>query len=1017
MKLTRIALDNKPFTVMMLALLILYGVFGFLQMPRSEDPFIKPPFSSVTVVLPGGTPEDMETLVLDPLDDLVRDIEEVKHTNGTALDGVASLWIEFEPGHDRDELISEVEDKLAEAQRSFPDGVVRADVMAPSTQSVRFIQIALVSDRPLRDLQRYAEGLENRLQRLPDLQEIEQNGERGEEVRVAVNPERLAELQIPLTRVIDAVQSAGMNIPGGSVQSGDKKFNVLTSGDFESLKQIEHVVVAGSAVSPVYLKEVADVEYAYADRQHLMRINGADAVVVTARMKPGRNIFTVMEQVNAEVKEFDASLPSDIQLQWVFKQSDAVEYRLNDFYINLGQGIVLVGLIMTLALGFRPSVIVMLAIPLSFTIAIGFIDLAGYAIQQMTIAAMIIALGLLVDNGIVVTENINRFLIRGIDRPTAAREGTAQVGSAVSAATLTTMLAFVPMAMMADVSGDFIRSMPISVMLILASSLLVALTFSPMAASKIMRPVPMDKQPYLTRRLYGFVQGPYLRALKFGLRHRWLVLGIATLALFGAIALFPLVGVSFFPKAEKPIFVVDVELPKGSSLDATDRALSWTEEQILSVDEVELVSANLGRGQPSFYYNMVPGAEKSNFGQLFVRTRSDIRGEKLGPVLESLRERLRSYPGARFKVIELEQGPHAGDPIAVRIYGENKDQLEAISHKVEDAMASVPGAVNVDNPYATRATNVRVEIDRDKAAMFGIPLHEIDRIVRTALAGWEAADYRDDRGEEYPVMVRLPSGENARMQDFMRIYLPTASGAQVPLQEVAEIRLESGHSLVQRRDGRRMVSITAATSGRPTAEVEAYMQAAVDQLDIPEGIDVEFGGESEARGESFSSMYSATSIAIVGIYAVLVLMFRSNRQPLIIFAALPQAFIGSILALFITGNTFSFTAFVGLTSLVGIVVNNSILLVDMTNQNRRSGLERREAVLEAGTSRFVPIVLTTLTTIFGLLPLTLRGGTLWGPMGWVIIGGLLTSTFLTLIVVPILYELFSKKEWDVSATA
>ncbi len=1008
MKLTKLALDNRPFTLMVLILLLLFGLTQFARMPRSEDPFIKVPFAHVSIVLPGASPEDMENLVLDPLDELVRGIEEVKHTDGTALDGVASLLVEFEPGHDRDELVSEVEDKLTEAQRSFPEGVVRAEVVAQSTLSVYFLQLALISDRPLRDMQRYAEDLETQLERIPDISKTDIFGNRAEEIRVAVNSDKLAELKIPLTRIVDAIQSAGANIPGGSVQVGDKKMNVLTTGDFESLKQIEQVVVAGSMDSPVYLKEVADVRYDYEDRMHMVRVQGKDALLIAVQMKEGRNIFQAMRRVHKVVDKFETDLPPDIQLEWVFDQSQGVRHRLNDFYINLAQGIFLVGLVMTLALGLRPSIIVMTAIPLSFTIAIGFVASFGFAIQQMTIAAMIIALGLLVDNGIVVTENINSFLIRGKSRSIAAREGASQVGGAVTAATVTTMLAFVPIAMMADVSGDFIRSMPVSVMLILAASLLVALTFSPMAATRLMRPMPMEKQPFLTRKLYTLVGGPYLRLLKRSLNHRWLVLGFATLALIGSIALFPFVGVSFFPKADKPMFIVNVELPKGSSLDATDRAIRFAEQTLLQHDEVDIVSANVGRGQPRFFYNVIARNERSHFGQILVTTHQNIFGQELTPVVNSLRSELAEYPSARIDVVEIEQGPHVGSPIEVRVYSDDKDLLEEVSHTIEDAIVDVPGTVNVDNPYATNATNVRVKINRDKAALLGVPLHQIDKIVRTAVAGWKAAEYRDARGEEYPVMVRLPAGEQAGMDDFMNIYIPTASGEQTPLNEIANIKLESGHSLVQRRDGQRMVSIGCQTTGRSTAAVEKDVQAALLGLDLPDGITLEFGGESESRGDSFSSMYSATIIAMVGIYAVLVLMFRSYRQPLVIYAALPLAFIGSILALFITGNTFSFTAFVGLTSLVGIVVNNSILLVDMTNQNRKAGLERREAILQAGTSRFVPIVLTTLTTIFGLLPLTLRGSALWGPMGWVIIGGLLTSTVLTLVVVPILYELISK---------
>ncbi len=1010
MKLTNLVLENRQFTGVAIVLLLIFGVTGFMAMPRSEDPFMRPPFVNVYVIVPGASPEDLENLVLDPLDDLVREVDDVKHTTGTVREGVVFLNVEFNAGADQQEKETEIEDKLVEAQQEFPEGVLRAEVDAWSSFHVYFVQLALLSEnRPMRDLDRYAERLETILNTYVSMEDVEIFGLRDQEVRVSVNPEKLAAYGIPLSQVINAIQSAGVNIPGGTVNSGDRSLTVLTSGDFESIDEIRRVVVAGSAVSPVYLGEVADVHFDYADRTHLMRVNGTPGVVIGARQKPGYNVLSVIDQLNEDLEQFKAELPPDIQLQWVFDQSHSVHERITNFFRNLLQGIVLVGLVMVLALGWRPALVVMVAIPLSFTIAMGFIDMAGYAIQQMTIAAMVISLGLLVDNGIVVTENINTHLVKGASRMKAARIGTSQVGWAVTASTVTTVLAFVPMAMMKDTSGDFIRSMPISVMLILAASLLVALTVSPMISMKVMRPITFDKQPVLVRKLYDFVNGPYRRALVWGLRHRTLVILISTLSLFGSFALFPLVGVSFFPKAEKRVFLVDISLPRGSSLDATDRALTWVEQQLLQEDQIKLVSANLGRGQPSIYYNVPIGAEATHYGQIYVETKS-LLGSDLTMYLDSLRTVFAQYPGAKIELAELEQGPGSGSPIEVRFYAENNEVLADAASRLEDHLRTIPGVVNVNNPSADRAVNLQVEINRDKAALLGTPLHEIDRAVRTAIAGWEASSYRDADGTDYPVMVRLPSGENATPDDFLRIYIPTASGKQVQLAEVAQLQLDSGHGLIQRRDGRRMATVGASTSGRPTAEVEAEVREWLENTSFGPGVNYDFGGEQEARGESFTSMYQATSIAIVGIFAVLVLMFRSLRQPLIIFAALPLAFIGSILALFVTGYTFSFTAFVGLTSLVGIVVNNSILLVDMTNQNRLGGMTRCEALIESGTSRFVPILLTTTTTIFGLLPLSLSGSTLWGPMGWVIIGGLVTSTALTLIVVPVLYEVFSEKQ-------
>lgn len=1011
MKLTHLALANKEFTIVAMVLLLVYGMLGFMGMPRSEDPYIEPPQLQVVVILPGATPTDMENLVLDPVDDLVRDVDHVEHTDGWCRDGVAILQVHLEPGAEQSEVLTDVERSVAEASNEWPPGVLRSDVQAFNSFHVKSLQVALVSkDRPLQDVERYADRLENRLQQYGALSDIDLFGTRSEEVRIALDMEKMAARNLPLSQVVNALNSASANIPGGAVTSGDRKFNVLSTGDFESLHQIGRTAVGGTRWSPIYLDEIAELSFAPEDRSHVIRVNGDPAVLVTASMKRGRNVNRVMADIQPALDEFAASLPPDIQLVTVFDQSIAVKERISEFFKNLIGGIVLVGLVMFFALGWRPATIVMIAIPFSFTIAMGFIASGGYAIQQMTIAALIISLGLLVDNGIVVTENINTFMLKGLPLRRAAEEGTSQVGWAVVASTVTTVLAFVPLAMMQDVSGDFIRSMPISVMIILMCSLLVALTISPMMSTHILRPIRPEQQPAIVRQIKRFVDGPYAVALRFGLERRWLIIVIATLTLFGAIALFPFVGVSFFPKADKPVLMVDVNLPRGSSMDATDKVIHWVEDVCGEYDEIEMVSTNVGRGQPSIYYNLSSRAEASYYGQLYLTLRNDVRTEKLEAFANDLRFRFDNFPGAHIEVLELEQGPHSAAPIELRVFSEDRDALKRLADAVEAELRTTPGAININNPLASSAIDLKVDVKRDKAAMLGVPLHEIDQAVRTALAGWHAGEYRDREGREYPIVLRLPAGEDASVEDLSRIHLTSRNGKQIPLTLLADIRLEPSESIIQRRDGQRMVSVTAHTSGVPTAEVEAELRTRLDRIAFPVGARYEFGGESEARGESFSSMYRAVAVAVIGIFGTMVLMFRSFRQPIIIFAALPLAFIGSILALFVTGYTFSFTAFVGLTSLVGIVVNNSILLVDMTNQIRRSGVAMMDALMASGKSRFVPILLTTATTIGGLLPLTLRGGSMWGPMGWVIIGGLFTSTVLTLIVVPVLYSIFAEKE-------
>lgn len=1010
MKLTDLALHNHQFTVILILILLLFGITGYLSMPRSEDPFIEPPNASVFIVLPGGSPEDLEKLILEPLDREIRTIDEVKHTDGVSRSGAVSLGVESYPGTDQDDLINKIEEKIAALERDFPEGIVRIEVVGWSSFHVKMAQIALVSDaRSMRELNDWADKLERLLDRNAGLKSIQTFGNRDEIVSVSVHPERISAMGLSLVEVIGALEAASVNMPGGFVNAGDRRFTVKTSGDFESLQQIRKVVVGGDGASPIYLSEVADIEFDYADRTYLTRVNGRQCVLVTAMQKEGTNVISLMKAVREDVARFSAELPPGMQAVWVFDQSDYVSRRLSRFFTNLLQGIVLVGAVILLVLGFRSASIVMITIPLSFIIALGWMASIGYAVHQMTIAAMVLSLGLLVDNSIVVTENINSFLLREKTGLSAAAAGTRQVGWAVVSATATTILAFVPIAMMRDVSGDFIRSMPVSVMLILAASLLVALTVTPLLSSRILKPITAEKLPWAVKRMRRFIAGPYLKVLNWCLNHRLRTILITVIVFVVSIALFPIVGVSFFPKADKTMFLVNVSLPKGSTLDATDRALRWVEDILVEEPDITCISTNLGRGQPSVYYNKIQALESSSYGQIFVQTKQGIYGKRLQPMLTRLRSTFSRYPGARIEISELEQGPGTTAPIVVRIHGDDTDVLDRLSKEVEEIVRNTPGTINVGNPLGDHSVDLKVEIDRDRAALLGARLDYIDLTVRTSLAGWEAAVYRDTEGDEYPIRVRLPAGDKASAEDFSRIYIPTASKQPVQLAEVAEVQLESSPAEIRIRDGRRIAIVTADITGTNSSKVESALQSKLKNVSFPPDYSYDFGGQTEARGESFSSMYQATIVAIVGIYAVLVLVFGSFRQPLIIFTALPLAFIGAVLGLLFSGNTFSFTAFVGLTSLVGIVVNNSILLVDRANQLRKEHRTLKEAVTESGASRFIPIVLTTATTVLGLLPLTLTGGTLWAPLGWVIIGGLTTSTVLTLIVVPVLYDLYSEK--------
>jgi multidrug efflux pump subunit AcrB len=758
----------------------------------------------------------------------------------------------------------------------------------------------------------------------------------------------------------------------------------------------------------VFLKDIAEVSRTYEDKTYEARFKGKRAVYITATQKPGTNIFDVIDGLKVKLAEFQSELPNTIETEMVFDQSESVSSRLDDFFSNLLQGLLLVGFIVIVAVGVRASSIVLIAIPISILMGIGFLDLSGYGLQQMSIAGLVIALGLLVDNAIVVTENIARFMRLGYSPKEAAVKGTTQIGWAIVSSTVTTVLAFVPMMMMQNITGEFIRSMPLTVVYTLAASLLVSLTITPYLSSKWIALKEGNGRSRFQKMLTMFIETKYRRSLNFALSHTKIIITSAAVVFIGALSLFPLVGISFFPKAEKPQFLININTPDGTSQDKTDEITRRVESILDTKKGIKHYATSVGHGNPRIYYNIIMKRETSNYAQLLIQL-DEYELEAFDNLLSDLRDEFDNYPGARIEVKEFEQGPPIEAPIAIKIIGDNLEILKSISRDVEDMFLATEGTVNVLNPLSTTKTDLFVNINRAKAGLYGVPLVEIDRTVRAAIAGLAISQYRDNEGKEYNIVVRSDIADKPKLNDLDKIFVASVTGAQVQLKQLATIEFKATPMSISHYDLARTVMLTSDV--KRNISVQEVTQEIISRLDsykFPKGYGYYVAGEREQRDESFGGMMKAIIIAMVGIFGVLVLQFRSYSQPLIVFSAIPLAIIGSIIALLVTGNSFSFTAFVGITSLIGIVINNSIILVDYTNQLRAEGMILLEALKKAGEVRFIPIILTTATTVGGLLPLTLRGGTLWAPMGWTIIGGLIASTVLTLIIVPVLYKIYTK---------
>ncbi len=1008
MKLPKLAIENYQFTIIVIVLLVLSGLVSFVTMPRSEDPQIEQPGVNIFAIFPGANPEDIEELLIDPIEEKVNELNDIHKINAFAEDGLMHMHVEFDHGQDPDDVYNDVLQKVNSIRNDLPDGLLRLQIEKWETSRVNILQVAIMSDSAgYPTLEKTADRLKSRIERLDGVKKVQTWAFPEQEIRVSVNMKKMAQLRIPLQQVITSIQSAGMNIPGGNLDIGNRRFSVQTSGSFKSIDDIRNTIVHAANGKIVHLRDIADVDRAHEDPNYFARFNRRRAVFVSLSQKVGTNIYDVMDGVKQEIAFFQSELPGDIQLATVFDQSHSVKTRVNGFFGNLLQGVLLVGVIVLLGMSFRAALIVMMVIPISILIALGFVDLSGYGLEQMSIAGLVIALGLLVDNAIVVSENVSRFLKQGYSRKDAAVKGTTQIGWAVVSSTVTTVLAFLPIVLMNNISGDFIRSMPVTVVYTLFASLFVSLTLTPYLASRYLKTNGGAKSGRVQQVMDRFIQNSYRRRLDQSLNRPKRVLAIAIAIFVASLALFPIVGVSFFPKADKTQFIINVETPKGTSLYKTDAVTQYIESILANDTRVAKFAANVGHGNPMIYYNILPKQEQSTHAQFYVESHvADL--QDFYHLVDDLRGKFAEIPGARIEVKEFEQGPPVEAPIAIKILGDDLDVLSTIARDVEAMIAGTKGTVNVNNPLSTHKTDLFVNINRAKAGMLGIPIAEIDRTVRAGIAGLPVSTFRDNSGDEYDVVVRLPLGNKPRMSNFNDIYLASFSGAQVPLAQVAQVEFKSSPLEVSHFNLERSVTLTADITR--DASVNKATQKIIQQLDSynwPDGYRYYVAGELESQQKSFGGMLQAILIAMIAIFGVLVLQFRSFSQPLIVFAAIPLAIIGSIIALMLTGYTFSFTAFVGLTSLVGIVVNNSIILVDYTNQLREEGKDLLTALMEACQTRFTPIVLTTATTIGGLLPLTLGGGSMWAPMGWTIIGGLLMSTLLTLVVVPVLYKLFT----------
>lgn len=1018
MRVPELAVKFPQLTIVLFLMAAALGVTALGSIPLAEDPTFPVSTFGVVAVYPGATPADLEQLVVDKLETHFNELDDLKSLKTSIEDGVAVITVEFESNTDPDKKYDEVVREVNALRPELPADLYRLEVQKWDLANVNITQLALVSDsQPYAVLESEARRLKERLEKVTGVRTVDRWAYPAREVRVELDPGRLAQLHIPASRVLEAIGSENANIPGGSADAGTRRFSVKTSGSYRTVEEVRHTVVAGDGRSIVTLGDVARVQWDHSDLRHIGRWNGQRAAFVTANMRPGERINAVRDRIWSELDAYEKTLPPGVKLERPFDQSLNVNHRLARLGEDFALAILLV-LVTLLPLGTRASLVVMISIPLSLAIGVALLQLTGFSINQLSIVGFVIALGLLVDDSIVVVENIERFLRAGVPREKAAIAATKQISIAVLGCTATLIAAFIPIFLLPGNAGKYIASLPAAVVYTILASLAVSLTIVPFLSSRMLVAHANPEGNTILRALNRGIDLTYGQWL-----HRAIAAPRRTLLAAGALfalsfALVPVIGFSLFPKADTPQFLVRITTPQGSSLAETDRAARFVEGVLRARPEVSDVVTNVGHGNPMIYYNVSSENERANFAELFVRIR-EFDSRRTPAAFDSLQRIFDGYANARIELKAFENGPPIDAPIAMRVTGEDLDTLRAVAAQVQRTIEGTPGTWNVVNPVQLRTTDLRVDVDSRKAGLYGVPTVEVDRAVRMALAGFEAGSVREADGQDYAIRVRLPSDPRAShigrsfdgtpsLEALDRLYVTSVTGAAVPLRQVANIRLESSTPIIQHYAKARSVTVSANVStGFNTDKVTKQVLARLDALALPAGYRIIPAGEIESREESFGGLGTAIILTVFIILAILVLEFGTFRSTLIVASVIPLGVVGGLIALFVSGYSLSFTAMIGFIALIGIEIKNSILLVDFTNQLREKGLGVREAVEEAGKIRFLPILLTTLTAIGGLLPLALQRSSLYSPIANVLIGGLLSSTLLARLVTPVVYTLLA----------
>ncbi len=1010
MNLSKFTVKRPVFTTMAILIVVFLGFISFGDLGLDLLPDLEFPIVAVITEYEGAAPEEIETMVTRPIEDTVGTVDGLEGISSVSSSDQSMVMAEFSFGTDMDFAMLDVREQIDLVREMLPDDAADPIVVSFDPEMLPMVTLGISGEMGILEMTEWADDMVvPRLERLEGVATVDITGGLEREIQVDVDQDRLHAYGLTLDNLVERIQTENIRMPGGNVRDGRIEMLTRTTGEFQTVDDIKELRLNESGL---ILSEVAEVVDGESDTNQYTRINGVEGIGLTIQRESGANTVIVSQRIRSEIEAIQSELDNDINLNYVYDEAEFILEAIGDLGMNAALGALMAVLVLFIFLrSFKTTIIIGLAIPISVVATFVLMYFADLTFNLMTLGGIALGIGMLVDNAIVVIENIYRMRQEGSGAMLAATEGSGEVASAIIASTLTTAAVFLPIVYIEGIASELFSELAMTVAFALFASLLVALSLIPMLASRLLNGSVKKKFDFgfvdslgiKIKEIYGSIIGAAL--------NQRLITVIVVTVIFGAsLLMLPQLGAEFIPPMDEGEIMVEIELPAGMMLSETRGVALDIEDLVSELPEVETVYTTVGSGggQAAMIGLGGGGTNEANLEVSLVS--STERDRSTTEIINEIQEMTTGIPRAEISVVDMAAdfgGMGGGSPVSVRIQGPELNILEELSDQIAEMVTEIEGTMNVETSFDEGRPEVVVRIDQAKSSELGVPAAMIASTVNTGLDGTVPSLFRSG-GSEYDIRVRLAENGRESLADLRRLRIATPEAGMVELQEVAEIEIVEGPVQINRENQERTATVSSDLDGRDLGGVADDIEAELAGFSIPDGYRVDITGEAEEMEEAFGDLTYAFILAVVLIYMIMAAQFESLVHPFAIMFSVPLAVIGAIGGLFITGHRLSVVAFIGAIMLVGIVVNNAIVFVDYVNILRRDGLNRRDALINAGMIRLRPIAMTALTTMLAMLPMAMglgEGAEVQAPMAVVVVGGLLSSTFLTLIFLPVIYSL------------